>query len=344
MPNSRSQDLDARIEGNYEATLHGSRKSSMDDSEDSPSKKMKHEILNITSSTLNENVTLNSEDFMNTSIDTNISINSEDYENYILGNDFKPSDKCRELELSRISLDDGLISDATEAPQLADEQQTEPSASVDDILAKYSHLQSLGSPASVETSASDSLLGSVLKENSLPLQQKESSLKSVSRQVTSQKIPNATTKATPKTTKPRSKMISSPRAAQDFEKSPLKAQKPPIERKIISLKNPPNVNTAEESKSIALTPNGQKQRLKGGKTPNQGGIKGKKSLNDTDRIQSSTSTPNKIISSQSVTTLTENTPAKSFQCDECLKMLSSKYNLKKHKENVHDKRRTPVAT
>ena len=60
MPKSRSQDLDARIEG-YEATLHGSRKSSMDDSEDSPSKKMKHEVLNITSSTLNENVTLNSE-------------------------------------------------------------------------------------------------------------------------------------------------------------------------------------------------------------------------------------------------------------------------------------------
>ena len=340
MPKSRSQDLDARIEG-YEATLHGSRKSSMDDSEDSPSKKMKHEVLNITSSTLNENVTLNSEDFMNTSIDTNISINSEDYENYILGNDFKPSDKCRDLELSRISLDDGLISDATEAPQLEDEQQTEPSASVDDILAKYSHLQSLGSPASVETSASDSLLGSVLKENSLPQKQKESSLKSVSRQVTSQKIPNATTKATPKTTKPRSKMIRSPRAAQDFEKSPLKAQKPSTERKIISLKNPPNVNTAEESKSIALTPNGQKQRLKGGKTSNQGMIK---SLNDTDRIQSSTSTPNKIISSQSVTTLTENTPSKTFQCDECLKMLSSKYNLKKHKENVHDKRRTPVAT
>jgi len=319
------------------------------DAESSFKKKREDESLNMTTSTLNEDVTMNSDDFMNTSIDANISINSEDYESYINGEDFKPSDKCSELELS---MDEGSESDVKEEP-------SEMSTTVDDILAKYSHLQSLESPASLETSGLND--GSVIKSE--VQEQAKVGLKQVPLKTTvkpSSMKPNVvenfkqsnqsimTTKtATPKVSKaggerkvktPRTGSKGSPRKVQANVKNPLNK----TNQTTTPLGNP----SEENIESKPSNPKGQKQGPKGGKTPNRTGKKvtAKSVLNDS-VVGINSINPNELISSPTTvqsqpggTPASGKKPAQLFKCDECDKSLASKFNLNKHKL-IHDKKR-----
>ena len=318
-------------------------------------KKKVDESINMTTSTLNEDVTMNSDDFMNTSIDTsmNISINSEDYENYINGEDFKPSDKCSELE--GLDIDDGPESDVNEEP-------SEPSATVDDILAKYSHLQSPGSPASLETSKPELQHVSRLKESQNNSKQeprkatdhdlsmkpnafegfKQSNLLVRSTKLVTPKNSKSTNETKPKT--PRSKK-NSPKKVKAKAKSPMN-QTTPLR------KGSPKLNPSEgKSESKSLNQNEQKQGPKGGKTPIRAGKKvtSINALNNSiPGIQSSTQnkqifSPAAVKSQPGGSPASGKKPGQLFQCEECNKTLSSKYNLNKHKL-IHEKRRASGAT
>ena len=325
------------------------------DAESSFKKKRENEEHNMTTSTLNEDVTMTSDDFMNTSIDANISINSEDYESYINGEDFKPSDKCSELD---VSMDDGQESDVRVEP-------SEMSSTVDDILAKYSHLQGLGPPASVETS--DLSDGSVMKNE--VQEQAKVSPKQVPHKakvqtsymkpgvVESLKQSNQdlmkTNPVTPKTSKsgkerkvktPRTDPKSSPKKVQANHKDPLNK----INQTTTPLgKGSLKLNPSEgQSESKSLKPKGQRQGPKGGKTPNHAGKKvtAKSVLNDS-VVGIKSSSPNDLISSPTTVhsqpggpPASGKKPAQIFKCDECDKTLANKFNLNKHKL-IHDKKR-----
>ena len=320
---------------------------------DSSTKKRKvDETLNITNSTLNEDVTMNSDDFMNTSIDANISINSEDYENYIRGEDFKPSDKCSDLELSGLNLDPG--SGDREEP-------LEQNASVDDILAKYSHLQS-----PLETSDTVAIVASVeLKEKQKPAKAKPKQvpLKATDKDSPSLVKPNVVESInhpspTPKTTKPET-----PSSSKSVKERKTKTPRPKkeqannknslshINQTTPTRKVSPNLNPKEgERESSPINSNGKGQEPKGGKTPSQSLKKAifKSEQNKSVVGASKVSSSPKTVKSQPNVSATASPasgkkPAQQFKCDECDKTLSNKYNLTKHKL-IHDKRRASGAT
>ena len=117
-------------------------------------------------------------------------------------------------------------------------------------------------------------------------------------------------------------------------------------------KGSPKLNPSEgNSESKSLNPSGQKQGQKGGKTPIRAGkkVNAKSALIDSvPGIQSSTpntpiSSPATVKSQPGGSPASGKKPGQLFQCEECNKTLSNKYNLNKHKL-IHEKRRASGAT
>jgi len=313
--------------------------------------KAAEELLNMTTSSLNEDVTMNSDDFMDTSIDANISINSEDYENYINGEDFKASDKCRDLEVSGLHLDDGQESDVKGEP------------SVDDILAKYSHLQNLGSVDTadlLDTSVVKTEKQNQVKPNQKQMQHEATELDlpvnpKIVESLNQANRNLATTKpVTPKSSKgakerktqtPRSRIIMTPKKLKGNAMNPLNQVNQPL------MNGLPKVDPSEgKSESKSSNPKVKKQGPKGGKTPirpeNNAIFKSAQNQNTSVvGTQSPTATPNKIafsstsVQSQLGSPASGKKPVQVFKCDECDKILCNKYNLNKHKL-IHERRRT----